>query len=55
MSKRKQGKIKNATSLSYDGLNFKSKLELFTYTKLIESGITDFQYEGKKFCFNGTF
>lgn len=44
-----KGKIKNATKLEYNGLEFKSKLEMFTYTKLIENGITDFKYEQDKF------
>jgi hypothetical protein len=45
----KTGKIKNATKLEQDGLTFKSKLESFTYNKLIENGITNFKYEGTKF------
>jgi len=49
MSKLNKGKIKNATKLEQHGLTFKSKLELFTYNKLIEAGITDFKYEGYKF------
>ena len=47
--KSNEGKIKNATKLEANGLVFKSKLELFTYNKLIESGITNFQYETLKF------
>ncbi len=43
------GKIKNATALEANGLKFKSKLELFTYNKLVESGIKDFKYEEVKF------
>lgn len=46
---RSKGKIKNATSLIVNGLTFKSKLELFTYNKLLESGIKDFKYEEDKF------
>lgn len=45
----KSGKIKNATALEVNGLKFKSKLELFTYNKLLEEGITDFKYEEVKF------
>ena len=44
-----KGKIKNATALEANGLKFKSKLELFTYNKLVESGITNFKYEETKF------
>jgi hypothetical protein len=47
--KKNKGKIKNAVSLVANGLTFKSKLELFTYNKLIEAGIIDFKYEEKKF------
>ena len=46
--KKNKGKIKNAVSLVANGLTFKSKLELFTYNKLIEAGIIDFKYEEKK-------
>ena len=44
-----KGKIKNATALEVDGIKFKSKLELFTYNKLIENNIKDFKYEEVKF------
>lgn len=44
-----KGKIKNATALEVNGLKFKSKLELFTYNKLVESNIKDFKYEEVKF------
>lgn len=47
--KKNKGKIKNATSLKVGDLVFKSKLELFTYNKLVESGIKDFKYEETKF------
>ena len=48
--KPNKGKIQNATRvLSVNGLQFRSKLELFTYNKLVESGITDFKYEEEKF------
>lgn len=47
--RKKGGKIKNATSLEYKGMTFKSKLELFTYNKLLEAGINDFKYEQEKF------
>lgn len=42
-------KVQNAVSLVADGRVFKSKLELFTYNKLVESGIKDFAYETEKF------
>lgn len=44
-----KGKIKNATALEVNGVKFKSKLELYTYNKLLEAGITDFKYEEVKF------
>lgn len=44
-----KGKIQNATALEVDGVKFKSKLELFTYNKLLENGIDDFKYEKMKF------
>ena len=40
--KRNKGKIKNATSLEVNGLKFKSKLELFTYNKLVDA-INEFE------------
>ena len=39
-----EGKIKNASKCSYDGVDFKSKLELFCYKKLQEAGI-EFTYQ----------
>ena len=50
-----KGKIKNATEIEQDGLKFKSKLELFTYNKLKEAGITDFKYEEYKFVLIDSF
>lgn len=44
-----RSKVKNAVSLEYNGLKFKSKLELFTYNKLLESGLDKFKYEEVKF------
>ncbi len=50
VKKSSKGKIQNATRvLSVGGLQFRSKLELFTYNKLLEAGIKDFKYEGDKF------
>lgn len=49
VNKKGEGKIKNAKALSYKGIEFKSKLEMFTYMKLIEAGITNFKYEEDKF------
>lgn len=45
----KNTKVRNAVSLEWKGLTFKSKLELFTYQKLLEAGIKDFKYEEEKF------
>lgn len=48
--KKNNSKIKNAKSLELDnGLKFRSKLELFTYRKLLEAGIENFSYEKDKF------
>lgn len=58
--KQNKGKIRNAVALEANGLKFKSKLELYTYNKLQESGIHDFKYEEVKFTlleafeFNGS-
>jgi hypothetical protein len=47
---KNSGKIKNAKSLELsNGLKFRSKLELYTYNKLLEAGIDDFNYEKDKF------
>ena len=48
-------KIRNAKKLEINGLKFRSKLEAFTYQKLIESGITDFKYESDKFVLQEAF
>ena len=45
---RSKGKIKNATKCVYKGIKFRSKLELFTYKKLEEAGISAL-YEKRKF------
>src|SRR3990167_11278725 len=42
--KKKNKKIKNATTLEYDGIKFKSKLEAFCYRHLKENGI-EAEYE----------
>ena len=48
--KRNNSKIKNAKSVELsNGLKFRSKLELFTYNKLIDNDIKDFDYEKEKF------
>jgi hypothetical protein len=41
-------KVKNAQVTTYDGINFKSKLEVFCYKKLKEHSIP-FEYEKHKF------
>jgi hypothetical protein len=48
--KKNNSKIKNARSLELsNGLKFRSKLELYTYNKLLDNDITDFKYEKDKF------
>lgn len=58
--KKKKGKsvnrkIRNATRLEIDGHKFRSKLEAFTYSKLKENGINDFEYETVKFVLHPKF
>lgn len=48
-NKKANKKVKNAMSLIHNGIEFKSKLELFTYQKLLEADITDFKFEQEKF------
>lgn len=43
-----RGKVKNATPNTLDGIDFKSKLESYTYTKLKEVGIIA-EYEAVRF------
>lgn len=38
-------KVRNAKSKEVDGIKFRSGLESFTYRKLKEAGITNFNYE----------
>lgn len=48
--KKNNSKIKNTKSLELEnGLKFRSKLELFTYQKLLGAGIDNFDYEKEKF------
>lgn len=46
--KKKEGKIRNATPTEYDGIKFRSKLEMYTYKKLREARI-DADYEQHRF------
>ena len=46
--KEENKKVKNAQVTTYDGINFKSKLEVFCYKKLKEHNIS-FEYEKHKF------
>ena len=41
-------RVKNAQITEYDGIKFRSKLEVYCYKKLVELGV-DFSYEGVKF------
>lgn len=43
-----KGKVRNATKVEYDGIKFKSKLELYCYKKLKENKIKA-TYEGETF------
>lgn len=49
VQKKDNRKVKNAVSLEQNGLIFKSKLEHFTYNKLLENDIDNFDYEKVKF------
>lgn len=44
----KNKKIRNATGTTYDNIQFKSKLEAYTYQQLIKEGYTP-EYEGRTF------
>jgi len=44
----RKGKIKNVQSTKIDGIEFRSRLEAFTYTELKKEGI-NFDYEKEKF------
>lgn len=46
--KKKEGKIRNATPTEYDGIKFRSKLEMYTYKKLREARINA-DYEQHRF------
>lgn len=49
-------KIRNAKMMELpDGTKFRSKLELFTYQKLLEANINDFSYEKDKFILQDAF
>ncbi len=49
-------KIRNAKVMTLsDGTKFRSKLELFTYNKLIEAKIDNFKYEEEKFVLQESF
>ncbi len=56
MKKRKstKGKIRNATPIEFDGIRFKSKLELYTYQKLKENNL-EANYEPIKFTILDSF
>lgn len=55
---KKNIKVKNATPTTYDGINFRSKLEVYCYKKLKQNNI-DAAYESQtftlldKFVYNG--
>ena len=46
--KKKEGKVRNATPTEYDGIKFRSKLEVYTYKNLREAGISA-DYEQHRF------
>ena len=46
--KNKKGRIKNVQSMKIDGIEFRSRLEAFTYSELKKVGIK-FDYEKEKF------
>jgi hypothetical protein len=45
---KRQGKVRNAQPIKVDGIQFRSKLEAYTYNKLKEAGLT-FDYEKERF------
>ena len=48
MKKNKKGRVKNVQSTKIDGIEFRSRLEAFTYAELKKEGIK-FDYEKEKF------
>tara|TARA_R100000655_G_scaffold94544_1_gene136029 strand:+ start:736 stop:1335 length:600 start_codon:yes stop_codon:yes gene_type:complete len=48
MKKNKKGRIKNVQSTKIDGIEFRSRLEAFTYAELKKEGVK-FDYEKEKF------
>lgn len=46
--KKKEGKVRNATPTEYNGIKFRSKLEVYTYKKLREAEISA-DYEQHRF------
>lgn len=49
LKKEDNKKVRNATKVTINGYDFRSKLESFTYKKLIEANINDFGYETHTF------
>lgn len=52
--KAKKGKVRNATPLTYEGIKFRSKLEVFTY-KLLKKNNIKADYEKYKFTLLDSF
>ncbi len=48
-------KIRNAIPTEIDGIKFRSRIEAFTYCKLLENNIKDFCYECSKFVIADAF
>jgi len=54
MNNKANKKIKNASKVIYDGIEFRSKLEVYCYKKLKEEGI-EFKYESYTYNLVPTF
>lgn len=48
-SKPDRKKVRNATKSTYNGIKFDSKLEVYTYKKLLEAHIDDFKYAEEEY------
>ena len=47
-TRKRKGRIKNVQTMKIDGIEFRSRLEAFTYTELKKAGL-EFDYEKEKF------
>ena len=53
-TRKRKGRIKNVQTMKIDGIEFRSRLEAFTYTELKKAGL-EFDYEKEKFVLMNKF